>query len=318
MVKFDIMDSAVTKPLQYSVVVPVLNEESNLPILHDRLTALMHGLGQSYEIIYIDDGSTDNSFQILSGLHERDDNVVVIQFTRNFGQTSAVLAGFSASKGKIVINLDADLQNPPEEIPKLINKLDEDFEVAFGVFQQRKHPAFRRLGSRFTKWIMARILPVENTGLSGFKAMRFYVVDQLKMVKDTSIFLSGIICWMGYKVCTVEVKHSARLSGKTKYNLYKLVTRWMDMIVSYSDFPLKIAIGGGFVLGMVAFILALYYITKYFLYGIQVPGFTTIIIILTFFTGVQLFFLGIIGEYISRVNAQVKGRPLYIVRTRLD
>ena len=299
--------------IKYSVVIPVFNEAENLEVLYARLTKVMDSLDGPYEIIFVDDGSTDGSFQILRDLHQKDNNVKVIRFTRNFGQHPAITAGFSGAKGEIMITLDADLQNPPEEIPKLLDKLDEGYEVVFGVFQYRKHSAFRRAGSRFAKWSLARILPVEATSLSGFRALRSYTVAQLKLLNEKSKFLDGLLCWMGYKVGKVEVAHEERHSGKTKYTPFKLLSLWLDMTVSFTELPLKIAIFSGLFLGVVGLALALFYLIRYFLYGFGVPGFATIVILITFFSGVQLFALGILGEYVGRINKEVKNKPEYIV-----
>lgn len=307
-------NSNTSNLLDLSVVIPVFNEENNLTILHDRLTAVIQSLGKTYEIVYVDDGSSDNSFRILRDLNGYDDRARVIQLTRNFGQIPAIMAGFAAARGEIIITMDADLQNPPEEIPKFINKIENGYEIVFGVFQQRKHSAFRRAGSWFTKWVLARILPVEETSLSGFKAMRSYVVDQLVKINDKSRFLSGLLCWMGYKVGTIEVKHDDRYSGRTKYSTFKLVAQWLNMVVAFTALPLKIATFAGLFLGLCSLALTVFYVIRYFMYGFGVSGFATIVILITFFSGVQLFSLGILGEYIGRMNKEIKNRPEYIIR----
>ena len=304
--------------LEFSVVIPVFNEESNLRILYDRLSGVMQGLGKTYEIIYVDDGSTDDSFQVLCDLHSQDNHVKVIRLTRNFGQHPAVMAGFNIAVGEIVITIDADLQNPPEEIPKLIGKLNEGYDIVFGVFLKRKHSAFRRAGSKFAKWVLSRIVPVETTNLSGFRALRSYTIDQLKLLNEKGKFLDGLLCWMGYKVGTVEVTHGERHSGKTKYTQLKLIRLWLDLVISFSDLPLKFAMLLGAVFGIIGLIMAVVYFIYYFMYGFTVPGFTTTIILITVFAGVQLLCLGIIGEYIGRMNLQIKKRPDYIVRERID
>lgn len=303
--------------LKFSVVIPVFNEEGNLEVLYTRLTKVMKSLGEAYEIIFVDDGSTDISFQILTALHQKDNNVKVIRFTRNFGQHPAVMAGFDSAQGEVIVTLDADLQNPPEEIPKLLDKLDEGYEVIFGVFQQRKHSAFRRVGSNFTKWVLAKLLPVGATNLSGFRALKFDVVDQLKLLNEKSKFLDGLICWMGFSVCTAEVEHSKRHTGRSKYSLFRLISLWFDMVVSFTDLPLKVATFGGFLLGAGGFLLALFYLIRYLLYGFPVPGFATTVILITVFAGIQLFCLGVLGEYIGRINKEVKNKPEYIVRDKL-
>lgn len=301
----------------FSVIIPVFNEEGNLRPLYVRLTRVMRALKKSYEIILIDDGSSDDSLQIARDIHNKDPRVKVVSFTRNFGQHPAIMAGFDVALGNIIITLDADLQNPPEEIPKLIRKLDEGYEVVFGVFQERKHSFFRRAGSRFAKSVLARVLSGETTNLSGFRALKSNTVGQLKLLNEKSKFLDGLLCWMGYKVGTVQVEHDERYSGKTKYTPFKLVGLWLDMVVALTDLPLKIATFGGLFLGVVGFILALFYFVRYLVYGFSVPGFATIVILITFFSGVQLFALGILGEYVGRMNKEVKNKPEYIIRDEL-
>jgi glycosyltransferase involved in cell wall biosynthesis len=301
----------------YSVVIPVFNEELNLPPLYSRVTAVMGSLGQPYEIIFIDDGSKDNSFQILKSFQEKDTNIKVIRFTRNFGQHPAVMAGFESARGEVVITIDSDLQNPPEEIPVMLKKLDEGYEVVFGIFKHRQHSAFRRAGSAFTKKVLSMILPSGVSNLSAFRVMRSYVVERLQLFSERSKFLDGLICWMGYKVGTVEVEHDKRFAGKTKYNLFKLVAMWFDIVVSLTDMPLKFATYVGIILGTLSLLLALFYVIRYFIYGFSVPGFATTVILISVFAGIQLFCLGILGEYIGRMNKEVKKKPEYIVRDRL-
>jgi glycosyltransferase involved in cell wall biosynthesis len=302
---------------KFSVVVPVFNEDGNLEALHDRLTAVMKSLGDSYEIIFVDDGSSDNSFQVLKQLHRSDKKVRVIRFARNFGQHPALTAGFDCAQGDIVITLDADLQNPPEEIPKLLDKLHEGYDIVFGVFQERKHSPFRRAGSAFSKWVLSKTLPVGTTNLSGFRAMRSKVVNQLNLLKERSKFLDGLLCWMGFKVGTVEVVHEQRHAGKTKYSPLRLVAVWLNMVTSFTDMPLKIATYGGVFLGATGIIVALFYFVRFLMYGFGVPGFATIVILLSVFSGIQLFCLGVLGEYIGRLNNEVRNRPEYIVLERL-
>jgi glycosyltransferase involved in cell wall biosynthesis len=303
---------------KYSIVIPVFNEAENIQELHTRLNDVMGTLQEPYEVIYIDDGSTDSSMQIIRQICHSEDHVRSIQFTRNFGQIPAVMAGCDIAMGDIVITLDADLQNPPEEIPKLIDKINEGYEVVFGVFPQRKHNTFRRAGSWFAKWVLSHTISVDRTDISGFRAMKSCVVDQLRPFKEKSIFLSGLLCWMGYKVGTIEVNHDARYFGKEKYGPLKLLGRWLDMVISFTELPLKIATLGGMILGMAGFALALFYLIRYLLHGSSVPGFATIVILITCFSGIQLFSVGVIGEYIGRMNREVKNRPNYIIREKIN
>jgi len=307
-------DSHPQHDLKFSVVVPVFNEAQNLETLHTRLTKVMESLRETYEIIFVDDGSKDDSFQILKSLHQKDTKVKVVRFTRNFGQHPAVAAGFDFAQGEVIVTIDADLQNPPEEIPKLLNKLDEGYEIVFGVFSQRKHSAFRRAGSAFAKWVLSRVMPVDAANLSAFRAVRRNVIDQLKLLSERSKFLDGLLCWMGFTIATVEVEHASRQAGRTKYNIFKLISLWFDMVVSFTDTPLKVATFTGLLLGVVGILLALFYLIGYFVSGFDIPGFATTVILITVFAGIQLFCLGMLGEYMGRVNREVRDRPEYIVR----
>jgi glycosyltransferase involved in cell wall biosynthesis len=302
---------------KYSVVIPVFNEQGNLNELYDRLTHVMKSLQQPYEIIIVDDGSRDGSLHILKELHSKDNKVKVISFTRNFGQHPALMAGFNAAQGEVLITLDSDLQNPPEEIPKLLSKLDEGHEVVFGIFKQRKHSFYRRWGSAFSKAVLSKILPVNMTYISAFRALKSNVAAELKLCNERSRFLDALICWMGFSIATVEVEHHERRHGKTKYNLFKLINLWLDMVVSFTNIPLKIAIFVGLGLGLVGFIMAIVYLAIYFIQGFSIPGFATTIILITVFAGIQLFCLGILGEYIGRISKEVKNRPEYIIHYKI-
>ncbi len=308
---------SATNP-KYSIVIPVYNESDNIEKLYHRLSAVMNATGDPYEIIFIDDGSTDNSFFKLKSIHQEDGNIKVIKLTRNFGQHPALMAGFHSSRGEVIITMDADLQNPPEEIPKLINRLGNDCDVVFGVFKSPTEPIYRRAGSAFARWVLSIMLPSIPTNMSGFRALRAEVVDQLRLFSETNKFIDGLICWMGFKIESVEVERIPRQSGKSKYNLFKLGRLWFDMVVSFSDMPLKIATYSGICLGGAGFLLAIYYLAGYLIYRFDVPGFASTVILITIFSGMQLTMLGIIGEYIARIHQEARNRPQYIIRERLQ
>ncbi len=302
---------------KFSVVIPVFNEEENLEVLHTRLVKVMESLEEPYEIIFVDDGSTDSSFQILKDLHQKDNSVKVIRFTRNFGQHPAITAGFDFAQGEKIITLDADLQNPPEEISKLLSKLDEGYDIIFGVFPEGEHSPFRKMGSLFANWVRSKILPGSTSRVSTFRAIRSEVIKHLSSFSERSKFLDGLLCWTGFRIGTVEVKHLKRERGKTKYGFFRLVGLWFDMVTSFTNIPLRIATLSGILLGVSALLLALFYLIRYLLYGFGVPGFATIVILILVFSAIQLFCLGIMGEYVGRMHQEVKNRPEYIVRDKL-
>jgi len=303
--------------VQISVVIPLYNEEESIEELYSQLVPVMVDLGEPYEIIFVDDGSKDKSFDILQGLHTKDNHVKVIRLTRNFGQPAAKSAGFDFSKGKIVVTIDADLEHPPEEIPKLIKKIEEGYDVVYGIFSERKHSTFRIAGSGFSKWVLSKIVTVGRTNISGFAAIRASAIERLKLCGERTRFLSGLLSWTGANVGTVEVEHHYRHAGKSRYGIFKLLGLWFDMIVSFTDLPLRLASVGGFILGAIGLLMALGYLIRYLLYGFGVPGFATTTILLFIFFGFQFLYLGIIGEYLARINTEVRHRPRYIVREAL-
>ena len=304
--------------LKYSIVIPVFNEQGNLTALYDRLKKTLDNMGETYEIIFIDDGSSDNSYQIIKALGNSDRAVKTIRFTRNFGQHPAVIAGLHSAKGQIIITIDADLQNPPEEIPRLVASMDEGNDIVFGVFKRPEEPAYRRAGSAFAKWILSKMMPSVPTNLSGFRAIRADVIHQFMQFGEKQVFIDALLCWMGYKIGIVEVERHIRYSGKSKYNIFKLAGLWLDMVVAFTNLPLRFAMLLGSILGLIGIIMGVIYLVFYFVYGVLVPGFTTTIILITTFAGVQLLCVGIVGEYIGRIDIQMKKRPDYIIREQSD
>jgi glycosyltransferase involved in cell wall biosynthesis len=302
----------INRKIDLSIVIPVYNEESNLSELYLRLTNVMSSLG-FYEIIFVDDGSKDSSFDILKGISHKDVRVRVIKLVRNFGQHAALSAGLKHTSGDIVITMDSDLQNPPEEIPRLLGKLNEGFDLVFGTFEERSHSMFRKLGSKFAKIILSKIMGDLRTNISTFRAIRSSLVKRLNMLTEKSRFLDGLMIWIGATTATVSVRHEKRSRGETKYNLPKLVKLWFDMVTSFSDFPLKFATYSGLLFGVLSFMLAGFYLARKLLLAITVPGFATIIIIILFFSGIQLFCIGMVGEYIGRIFIESKNRPLFII-----
>lgn len=297
--------------MKISVVIPVYNEEDNILELYTRLS---DSLAQfSYELIFVDDGSKDKSFTILKSICKKDHKVRIVKLIRNFGQHIAISAGLKHIDGNIAITMDADLQNPPEEIPKLIEKLNEGYDLAWGVFEERRHSFFRKVGSYFAKYLLCKIMGNVPVNISTFRAISADLVKRINTLTEKNRFLDGMMIWLGARAATVPVKHNFRYKGKTKYDLFRLIHLWFDMVTSFSEFPLKLATYAGILFGMAGFILACFYLIKKLLFAITVTGFTTIVILILIFSGIQLFCLGMVGEYVARIFMESKNRPLFII-----
>lgn len=300
--------------VEFSIVIPVYNEEENIHELHKRLGAVMGGLG-TYEIIFVDDGSLDKSWQIIRELHERDSRVKGLSFSRNFGHHIAITAGMDHAQGRVIILMDGDLQDPPEEIPKLYGKLKEGYELVYGIRKEKKDSLFKRITSALFWWIIKSLsgmdIPRNQTLLRIFDRK---VLDALKSMRERSRFIHGMIAWTGFKTALQEVEHAPRERGKSKYNIIKLFRLAFNAITSFSTFPLRLATYLGLLISGIGLIYGFYFLYKKVFLGIPVLGYASIIIAVLFIGGVQLLILGIIGEYLGRVYQEVQARPIYIVK----
>lgn len=305
--------------VKFSVVIPVFNEEENLEVLYARLTKVMESVGEPYEIIFVDDGSTDNSFQILRDLHRKDNNVKVIRFTKNFGQDIARTAALDYCRGENVILMDADLQDQPEEIPKLLAKLNEGYDVVYGLRKERQDNLYRRLSSKVYFQLVAKLTnQTVNPQITSFRILTRRAVDYMNEFRERSRFYGGLVTWLGFPSATVEIEHGRRFAGKTKYSFWKLLRNAAEGVISFSDIPLRLMGYFGFIVSTVSFILGIYMLVRWFIWDIPVSGYTSIIVSMAFLGGVVLIFLGVIGQYISRIHIEVKKRPLYVIRDMIE
>jgi glycosyltransferase involved in cell wall biosynthesis len=305
--------------IEISVVIPVFNAAGTLKELYRRLTVVLENLKKVYEIIFVDDGSTDESFQILKGLNTQDKRVKVVRFTRNFGQHPALAAGFRQCRGKVIVQMDADLQNPPEEIPKLLDKHREGYEVVFGIRKKRKDPFYRKISSSLVSWIMRKFIDgASQPNPSAFKVMGYQVVDALNQCQEKSRFTSGLISWLGFSQTGIEVEHVERADGKSSYNFLKLFFLSLDLLTGFSSLPLQIASVMGFIFSLLGLISGSYILLKKLFIGYYVLGYASVIVAILFFSGVQLLCLGVIGEYLTRVYREAQGRPLYVIKETVE
>jgi undecaprenyl-phosphate 4-deoxy-4-formamido-L-arabinose transferase len=300
-----------------SVVVPVFNEEESLPELLSRLSAALGALTKSYEVLLVNDGSRDGSLVLLREAAARDPHLTVIDFNRNYGQHSAIFAGFEAARGEIIVTLDADLQNPPEEIGKLVAKMEEGFDVVGSVRIKRQDPFFRRLASRLVNRVtsMATGVDLSDYGCM-LRAYRQGVVKTLCQSKEISTFIPVLADMFAGRVTEVPVSHAERLKGQSKYSLWKLVRLQFDLMTSFSLWPLRSTMLMGVLMAVASMIVALVLIVGRLIEGSHwaVSGVFTLFAVLFFFVGAMFFALGLLGEYVGRIYMEVRHRPRYVIR----
>jgi len=301
----------------FSVVIPVFNAERTLDELTDRLKAVLQKLGQEFEIIFIDDNSSDKSWEVLRSLRSEDSRIRCFQLTRNFGQQNATMCGMRLARGRIVITCDDDLQNPPEAVPALIGELEKGYDAVFGVYETKKHSVFRRLGS----WIINTLYSwtFHSKGrVSAFRAMRFDLVEKILEYDLNFTYINGFIAWYTNRVSRVAVPHQSRSQGRSGYTLKKLFVLSFNMMTNFSLLPLQIASFFGLIFALAGFVMGGFFVIRRLAFGTSVSGFTAIIASISFFSGMILFFLGVIGEYIGRIHMNINRKPQYSIRQEDD
>lgn len=299
----------------YSIVVPVYNEAEVLPTFYQRLTQVMDDTGESYEIIFVNDGSQDASLPLLRDLHAKDARVKLVTFSRNFGHQVAITAGLDHSSGKMVVVMDADLQDPPEVIPRLIKKWQEGYDVVFAVREERKGDSlFKRLTAslfyRLLRYLTATEIPLDA---GDFRLMSRKAIEALKAIRERNRFMRGLAGWIGFRQASVTFVRDVRHAGETKYPLRKMLRFALNGLTSFSFVPLQLATYLGFAVSTLSLLYLVYAISLKLFTDRVVLGWTSVIVAVLFIGGVQLISLGIIGEYIGRIYEEVKQRPLYLI-----
>lgn len=302
-----------------SVLIPVYRSETTLPPLIKRLANTLSAIQTDYEVILINDGSPDRSWEIICGLAKDYPFIQGINLTRNFGQHNALLCGIRAARKDIIVTIDADLQNPPEEIPRLVAKLDEGYDVVYGVPQKKQHGLMRLLASWMVRITLKSALNVESAFQgSSFRAFRARLRNAFDSFNGPSVSLDVLLTWGSTRLCSIPVKHETRPAGESSYSFIKLFAHCFDVLTGFSTLPLQIASLIGFFFTLFGVGVFVYVVGRYLILGYSVPGFPFLASIIAIFSGAQLFALGIIGAYLARIHFRIMNRPTYVVRSTTD
>jgi undecaprenyl-phosphate 4-deoxy-4-formamido-L-arabinose transferase len=301
-----------------SVVVPVYNEEANIPELVPRLFAVLDALDRPSEVICVDDGSRDRSLDVLRGFVDRyPDRLRVVELSRNFGQHPAILAGFALASGDVIVTIDADLQNPPEEIPKLLALADQGFDVVGGVREVRRDSLFRRAASRIVNRVTTTITGIRMTDYGCMlRAYSREVIDLINRCEESSTFIPALAQTFSRRPAEVSVRHAERRAGASKYSIYRLLRLNFDLMTGFSVVPLQIFTLFGFLTASGGLVLGVYLLVRRFilLRASEADGVFTLFALAFVVMGVLMAGLGIVGEYVGRIYQEVRGRPRYLVR----
>lgn len=298
-----------------SVIIPIFNEEKTLPELHRRLTATLQPLGRAFEILFIDDGSRDNSFALMKDAHARDPRVKYVRLSRNFGHQIAISAGIDLATGEAVVLMDGDLQDPPELLATMIDRWKEGYQVVYTVKRTRKENRVKRLAFHAFYRLLHALSPIDIPMEAGnFSLLDRSVVEVLRSMPERNRYISGMRAWAGFRQIGIPYDRDARYAGKPGMSLRRLIELALDGIISFSKAPLRIAVYFGLLAAAIAFLGGLYVLSEKLFTDKAILGWASTIVSITFLGGLILMTLGVIGEYIGRIYDEVKRRPLYIIQ----
>ena len=303
--------------MMISVIIPAYNEAGNVKIIARKVSEQLKNAG-NYEIVFIDDGSTDATLKEIKELAGNDSSIKFISLSRNFGHQKALKAGLDQADGDCVISMDADLQHPPELINKLIEKWKEGFDIVYTVRKDLHHTGFvKKITSRLFYKIINMISDVDiPLGSADFRLLDRKVVVELRKFNENWLFIRGIVSWLGYNQTGIEYTVRNRQSGKSKYSFKKMASLALHGITSFSIIPLRVSIMLGLLVSFLSFLYTIYALLDKFYFKTTVPGWTSILISVLFLGGMQLIFLGVIGEYLGKMFIETKKRPAYVVKEK--
>lgn len=301
--------------LSISVVVPVYNSEQSLPLLLERLAPVLARISRAYEVILVNDGSRDGSWNEIQKLAQQFPEVRGICLMRNYGQHNALLCGIRAAKFELIATLDDDLQHPPEELPKLLEQLSDSFDVVYGTPEREKHGLLRDLASRITKFALQSAMGAKTARkVSAFRVFRTILRDAFASYSSPYVSIDVLLTWGTTRFTAVSVRHDDRTLGKSNYTFSKLFRHAMNMMTGFSEVPLRVATFLGFGFSLFGLFVLGYVLLRYLWHGSSVAGFPFLASIIALFSGAQLFALGIIGEYLARMHFRMMDRPVFAIR----
>jgi len=298
-----------------SIVIGVYNAARSLDVLLERLARSLHAMGRPFEVILVNDGSRDESWSLIERSAAARPWLVGIDLSRNFGQHNALLCGIREARHAIIVTMDDDLQNPPEEIPRLVAALDEGLDVVYGSPEHEQHGLLRDLASQTTKLVLGGVLGAATARqVSGFRAFRTELRGAFQDYSGPSVNLDVLLTWATTSFAAIKLRHAPRAFGASNYTFGKLASHALNMMTGFSTVPLKVASVLGFTLTVFGLVLLVYVIGRYLIQGVVVPGFTFLACVIVIFSGAQLFTLGVIGEYIARMHLRIMRQPSYTIR----
>ena len=315
---------ASDSPIRYSIVVPFYNEQENIPPLYMKLTEVMDGIGEPYELVFVDDGSKDDSFKVLSEIYEHDRRVNLVRLRRNFGQTPALKAGFDFARGEVIISMDGDLQHDPEEIPRFLEKIEEGFDLVSGWRHNRKdHWLMRQLPSRTANWMMAKLsgIDLHDFGTT-FKAYRREIIQEIQLYGELHRFIPALASSTGARIAEVPIENLVRKSGKSNYGIGRTIRVFLDLIIvkfllDYSTRPLQFfGLLGAAGMGLGSLLACFLAYEKFYLHQAIMAehGPLMMLSVALFISGVQFFSMGLLGEIIARTYYESQNKPIYALR----
>jgi glycosyltransferase involved in cell wall biosynthesis len=314
--KPEVAASIIESTPTFTFVLPVYDERENLQELHRRLCTVIDQLNASCEVIMVDDGSRDGSFDVMRAIRSRDKRFKLVQLSRNFGHQAAITAGLDLAQGDAVIVMDADLQHPPEFVPMMVARWREGFEVVNAVHDDRRgDTGFKRVSARLFYWVFQRVAHVDVVpNVGDFRLVDRGALEAFRAMRENARYLRGMFSWVGFRQINIPYQYQKRLAGKSKYNVARMMRLGMDGVVSFSDLPLRVALHLGFVVAAFAFVAGVSDIFTKVFGAYTAPGWLSLAITVSFLGGMQLVILGVMGIYMGRMYDEVKSRPLYVVR----